>query len=278
MKIVIVYISPNKTTQLIARELSKLFLNDRHEVMELDIGKKENRDHKSIDLDIFRGVDIIGIGSPVYHMKTLRPLSDFLEYSLPKIKPLSRNAKAFIYLTYGGTTTGMSFINTAELFRRNDIKLIGGFKVKAPHFWHLENFPYEGSIKTVNSFYSAISKDNFARIEWPNVKKMFSYQKPIVRLIYPFIGVTVKLRGMPAIRIDTDKCIKCKKCSNECPVNAIEMNGHPVRNENRCIHCYHCTTLCPKGAVIYNVSDVKKRIEKNKRIIGLEYPENAIYC
>jgi formate hydrogenlyase subunit 6/NADH:ubiquinone oxidoreductase subunit I/flavodoxin len=278
MKIVLVYISPNKTTQKITEELSKLFLKDRHEVIELDIGKKENRDLTNIDLDIFKDVDLIGVGSPVYHLNTLGPLSDFLEYALPKIKLLSGNVKAFIYLTYGGTSTGKSFINTVNLLRRNDVKLIGGFKIKAPHFWHLENFPYDESLKTVNNFYSTISKNGFAGIEWIKVKKMFSYQKLLVRLIYPFMGISIRLRGMPDIGIDTSKCIKCKKCSNECPVNAIEMNDYPTRNKDKCIHCYHCTTLCPNGAVIFNVNDAIKRVEKNKSIIGLEYPENAIYC
>ena len=35
--------------------------------------------------------------------------------------------------------------------------------------------------------------------------------------------------------------------------------------------------VCPKGAVTFSIGEVKKRIEENKRIIGLEQPENAIY-
>lgn len=88
MKIVLTYISPNKTTQMISKELSKLFLSDNHEVFELNIGKGENRNFGNIDPNIFKDADLIGIGSPVYHMRTLEPISDFLEYILPKIKLL----------------------------------------------------------------------------------------------------------------------------------------------------------------------------------------------
>ena len=41
------------------------------------------------------------------------------------------------------------------------------------------------------------------------------------------MGATIKLRGMPAIKYDDDKCIKCKKCFNECPASAIKMDDYP---------------------------------------------------
>lgn len=278
MKIVLVYISPNKTTQKISMEISKLFLKDHHEVVDLNIGEKGNRDYKNIDPNIFRDADLIGIGSPVFHMKTLEPLSDLLRYILPEIKLLNTSVKAFIYLTYGGVTTGKAFINTAKLLKQNNIKVIGGFKVRAPHFWHTERFPYEESVKTVNAFYSATSEKNFSVIEWSKAEKMFSYQKPIVKFIYPLTEVIGQFRKRH-VRFDNNKCIKCKKCLNECPVNAIEMkNGYPERNNDKCIYCYHCTTICPKGAVIFDVNDIKKMLEKNKRIVGVEHPENEIYC
>ncbi len=277
MKIVLIYISPNKTTQLISKELSKQFIKAHHEVVELNIGEKENRDLKNIDMNIFRDTDLIGIGSPVYQMKILRPLSDFLDSALPGIKSLNKDVKAFVYLTYGGTTTGKSFMNMVDPLRRNNIKVIGGFKVCAPHFWHTENYPYDESIKTINDFYSAVTENKFTGLEWGKVEKMFSYQKLIINAIYPFMGAILKLRGMPAIQYDNSKCIKCKKCFNECPASAIKMNDYPARNVNTCIYCYHCAMVCPKGAITFSMDEVKKRIVENKRIIGLEQPENAIY-
>ena len=98
-------------------------------------------------MNIFRDADIIGIGSPVYHMKIVRPFSDFLDYALPRIKSLNKDAKAFLYLTYGGTTTGKSFMNMVNPLKRNNINIIGGFKVYAPHFWHTENYPTMNPLK-----------------------------------------------------------------------------------------------------------------------------------
>lgn len=277
MKIVTVYISPNKTTQNVTRELSRLFSKDDHAVVELDLGKKDNWDYKTIDLNIFRDADIIGIGSPVFHMNILKPLNDFLGYALPQIKQLNGDVKAFVYLTYGGTTTGKSFMNMVNPLMRDHIKVIGGFKVHAPHFWHTENYPYDETLNTINEFYSAVKKNNFTGLEWGKVEKMFSNQKLIIKAIYPFMGALRKLRGMPAIKYNNDKCIKCKKCFNECPVNAIKMNDYPARNVNKCIYCYHCAMACPKGAITYSLDEVKKRIEANQRIAGLEQPENVIY-
>jgi ferredoxin/flavodoxin len=276
VKIVLVYISPNKTTQMITKELSSLLLLADHEVVEVNIGKGANRDFKSIDPQIFNDADLIGIGSPVYHMRVLEPMTDFLEYILPKIIQLNEKVAAFIYLTYGGITTGKALINTANLLEQYDVGVVGGFKVYAPHFWDIEGYPDDESLNTIQSFYSAMCEKNFKQLESSEVKKIFSYQKPIVKIIYPLTEFIGKLREKQ-VEFDTSKCIQCRKCSRECPVDAIEMNVYPERNKEKCIYCYHCTTVCPKDAVIFNDNDIKAMLAKNKKIVGLEYPKNEIY-
>lgn len=276
MKVVLVYISPNRTTQMITAELIKLFSKDMHEVVELNLGKSANRDFKSIDAKLFEDAGLIGFGSPVYHLRALQPLTDFIKILIPEIKRLNPDIRAFIYFTYGGISTEKAFINTAKLLKQNDIKLIGGFKVVAPHFWHVENYPDETSVKIVSEFFSAISQKEFGEVEWHRVDKMFKIQKPIVRLVYPLTETIGRLRQRQVV-FDHTKCIKCKRCTNECPVNAITMNGYPERDKNKCIYCYHCTTVCSKNAVLFNVCDIQRMLEKNKKIIGMEKPENEIY-
>lgn len=276
MKVVLAYISPNATTRMISREVSGLFKSDLHEVIELDLGKMGNRDFETIDTGIFDGADLIGIGSPVYHMDILEPLRDFLGRALPVIRRQNPGIKAFIYLTYGGITSGKAFTNTAGILKRYDVPLVGGLKIKAPHFWHRDNYPDEKSIRTVNAFYRAMAEKKYRKIDRTAATGQFSNPKMIVRLIYPFVGMIGSIRKRP-IDFDHGKCIKCRKCLNECPVGAIAMDDYPVRDKNRCIYCYHCTTLCPKGAVIFDVNKIKEFIALNKKIIGLEQPENEIF-
>ena len=68
--------------------------------------------------------------------------------------------------------------------------------------------------------------------------------------------------------IDQDKCIKCGKCAQSCPYNAIihmerpcekacgidaiksDKNGKAVIDENMCVSCGQCLVSCPFGAIV----------------------------
>jgi len=63
---------------------------------------------------------------------------------------------------------------------------------------------------------------------------------------------------------DTNLCIKCKDCMNNCPPGAIQMNssGYPKVNLNKCIRCYCCQELCPKKAVEVSRPPLSKFLSK----------------
>lgn len=276
MNVLLLYASPNKTTQGVTRELSKLFMQNGQKVVELNIGAGENRNMERIDDGQFAGVDLIGIGSPVYHMEILGPLQIYLERVVSQIAARNPNVHAFVYLTYAGVTTGKAFINTANLLQKHNIPLIGSFKVKAPHFWNTANFPDENAIRTIDEFYSQMEKKNFVAMDWARVHQVFSNQKLIIRILYPFIKFIGKKRRQPII-ITPDLCSRCQKCSRECPVTAIEIIDKPRHIPEKCIYCYHCTTVCPKGAIGNCAEQVERIVKLNKKIAGLEEPQNQIF-
>jgi NAD-dependent dihydropyrimidine dehydrogenase PreA subunit/nitroreductase len=53
--------------------------------------------------------------------------------------------------------------------------------------------------------------------------------------------------------IDTDLCIQCGACVDDCPFHIIEMSpDYPALNPTRvhhCIQCQHCLAVCPTGAL-----------------------------
>ena len=65
--------------------------------------------------------------------------------------------------------------------------------------------------------------------------------------------------------VDKEKCIACKQCINDCPVNDIILkdNKAHVKNES-CIKCCHCVAICPTKAVSTNDYDMDDVIEYNK--------------
>ncbi|MEZ0575678.1 nitroreductase family protein, partial [Halodesulfovibrio aestuarii] len=59
-------------------------------------------------------------------------------------------------------------------------------------------------------------------------------------------------------KIDTEKCIQCGLCVNDCPTSIIHFDNDipsiEFSREDRCLRCMHCLAICPTGAIsIFNV-------------------------
>lgn len=86
-----------------------------------------------------------------------------------------------------------------------------------------------------------------------------------------YLCVSVGIDGDPHITkavIDQEKCVKCGKCKQVCPHDAIiELDKYKVKKE-RCLGCTQCAKQCPKNAIkmvsqLQNYNEVlPKLIEK----------------
>ena len=275
MNTVILYLSPNSTTKKTAMRLKERFEQDGHVVTMIDIADVNRGKLKDDLLSAIRDADMIGIGSPVYHANMLVPVLEFLQ---THVEPASkeRAQKAFIFVTYGGITSGKAILNTVKILQRKQIGLVGAMKLEAPHFWKITGFPSKAAEDVIDGFYQQLRQKLFAVMDASEAVRRFSKQKFIVKLIYPLTHIIGKKRELP-IRFDREKCKTCKKCVRECPVNALELREIPVRDNERCIHCYHCTIACPFDAVICPTDKLKEMIVLNKKIVGTEEPASEIY-
>jgi len=273
MNIVLLYISPNKTTHKLSLALARRLEQDGHSVSLLDTGKPGSRNFAQTDPRIFEAADVIGIGSPVYNLRILRPLNQYLRQALPH---LPKRIKAFIYLTYGGITSGKAFLNAARLLKQHDIPVAGGFKVRAPHFYSSQPFPDPAALQTIAEFCAQVSANQFRVLPWQQIEKAFAYQSWKVKLIYPFAQTIGELRRLP-MHIDTQRCQHCLRCVRECPANALEMSDHPVLDKHKCVHCYHCATICPEQAILCPTYKVEDMVKFNVKLLGHEQPQNATY-
>ena len=60
-------------------------------------------------------------------------------------------------------------------------------------------------------------------------------------------------KALSDVKLDPDKCVKCKLCVRNCPVGAVSGDTFEVDNA-KCTRCNTCIEMCPKKAI----SRVKK--------------------
>ncbi len=91
------------------------------------------------------------------------------------------------------------------------------------------------------------------------------FQFPSTHFTYylpSFLAVLVKrlLRFFPGI--NPEECIRCLRCIEACPAQAISLKGGAmVFDYRRCIFCMCCAELCPQGAVSLRKSPFLKILE-----------------
>jgi uncharacterized protein (DUF362 family)/ferredoxin len=63
-----------------------------------------------------------------------------------------------------------------------------------------------------------------------------------------FLSEEVDYRGL---HVDPDRCVRCGKCSDYCPVEIDLPDGFACLDEKGCIHCLYCYFVCEQKAVIF---------------------------
>lgn len=275
MKMGLIYISANGTTEKVTDILSQNFKKNGHHIKKINLGRLPYRGNLKSVFNQLNNYDVIGLGSPVYHMDTLHPMLLFLK-NLKK-QDLRNKLKAFVYLTYSGITTGLAFINTLKELNKASIDIIGGIKIQAPHFHHKdEALDINKTNRFLNEFIEKLEEKNFSKIPFEKAKVLFSPEKKRVNILFPIVHIVGRLRELP-IKIDQSECRKCGKCERECPSGAIQIKDKTEIDFSKCLHCYHCVTTCPFQAITSPIHEIDQMIKINKKIVGMENPVNNLY-
>lgn len=85
------------------------------------------------------------------------------------------------------------------------------------------------------------------------VASLFVY-RPFCRLVCPFGLMSWLLENFSIfkIRVDHDKCVKCKICYKFCPTGAINGKVEGDKIPKECFSCGRCLGKCPQKAIRYD--------------------------
>lgn len=51
------------------------------------------------------------------------------------------------------------------------------------------------------------------------------------------------------VKIDSDRCVKCGKCVDICPMSNLTMTKEGIKTNGDCTLCFRCVHSCPKQAI-----------------------------
>ncbi|PAB60405.1 EFR1 family ferrodoxin [Anaeromicrobium sediminis] len=261
MKAAIVYFSGTGNTFRVG-EVFKAYLETiDYEVEMIDITK-----HSS-DL---KGYDLFVVGTPTQNSTSTFNMHDFIGKHISKKN--NPNARFITYVTHSwGTAFG--HLTLKDFARKKGFKVVGARAFIAPNNWYMyrKDEPkfsdnevkqaLQNIHKGVWSLMDSYVKGSVQIDERPTLKKNLAYTKAKLMSSSTMVSRLAKFM----MKVDADKCTKCKVCVKQCPGENISLRDGKIEFSNQCLACGRCIHVCPKNA--YMVSG-----EKFEQYEGIKKP------
>jgi ferredoxin len=237
----LVYFSPTGSTRRIVEEIAK-GVDAPAEHVDLTCPEAKTGDFKDF------GNELAIIGSPVY--AGLIPVE--AARRLRRLK--AHGTPAVTVVVYGNRAYEDALIELTDLASERGFKPIAGGAFVAEHSFSTpevpiaEGRPDASDLKKAREFGVRIEEKLLAS------KILDAISHVTVPGVRPYRDDFRKSRAAkpgtePAAPITKeDLCIKCGKCVEVCPNEAIKIGSTVVTQRQACIRCYACIKSCPMGA------------------------------
>lgn len=191
--------------------------------------------------------DRIIIVSPVYSFGLPVHTYDFL-------LNINEKSKIYVVLNYGGMAGGADVL-TYNLATEHNKNICGVYKLKMPENYTLTFTPpsiysklvLKNSHKKIAKIIAELKQD---KVKIPKNSKTYENTYYKNKSNWHLIGNSFSV---------SDKCVKCKKCINICPVNNITMVNNKIQFGDNCVSCLGCYHRCPEKAIKYKNRNKKSR-------------------
>jgi ferredoxin/flavodoxin len=273
-KSLIVYLSPNGSTRLVAETIGDTLADIGYGADYLDLGSPRGR--AMLPLKNIKHYDVVWIGSPVYANHALPPVMDFIS-GLGGVKGMG----AVPFVTYGLVTSGPTLLEMGERLHQKGCIVLGAVKVPALHallrlFEHPlgQGRPNEDDLSMVRILVREVAAKLQAKAKPDGLPNLaLAYQPDKLRDQFGH-GVAELREKSPPMKLDKDLCTECGVCVEKCPAGNINLDPLP-RFGDRCLLCYNCVRYCAPGALTNDIFEV---VEANimKRKEKFAEPEETV--
>ena len=250
-KIIIIYHSGVGNTKLVAKSIEKQLNSD----FDTEIYSVEKLPD-GLELSNYRGVVL---GFPTIHTHPTKRILEFID----GLTRLQKKMPAYIF-----TTCGLYSANTLRIFSKkcmskNIIPVVNhSFRCAA-----IDGILFAPGVRF---FFT-----NEKRLEVKIVNDCNEFKRKLVNLdikpniprfkLYSILNYPNKLMGQHyvfPIYLHKDRCIKCGRCTMNCPGKAMYMNeeNYPVYLKEKCERCYRCIHHCPKMALSLSKKKAPKKV------------------
>jgi len=204
--------------------------------------KIEKEDPSSVDCG-----KIIGLGFPVALQGTSPLVWDFID-SLPECS----GTPVFMVdtlMTYSGGIIGPA----GKILKRKGYMLLGAGEIKMPHNILVKR---DASFANSKKIEKGLSKaDSFASkiMDGHSVWRDIPFYSDFMSIFSKKILIWKLFRKIIPLKVDHEKCTRCRLCERLCPVNNWTLNSDLNKMEwgNGCIYCMRCFSFCPVNAIQY---------------------------
>ena len=228
-KLNLVYFSPTNGTEIILKTISNSF--EGISIEEYNISKV-----KELSKKVFKSDELVIFGVPVYSGRVPDVAMERIRFFF------GENTLAVLVAVYGNRHYDDTLLEMKNFAIENGFKPIAAGSFLSRHSFSTKEFPIaenrpdKHDLEITNNF----GKDILKKIKKNNLNEIS------VPGNFPYKEKTSKIDKNPSTI--EDKCTKCGKCKETCPVNAIEINDTVETNSDLCIKCMACVKVCPVEA------------------------------
>ena len=260
-KIKVCYFSPTGGTLQVAKQFAE-FLAD---ILQVDVEYHSYTLLKERDeMPTFDANDIIVWATPVYAGRIPNKTLDYVRNALHGDGNLS-----VALVTFGNRAYDNALAELVGLMEDGGMKPLGAAAMVTRHVFSDTlgaSRPNEDDVSALEDFATKVSEkilsssnDKISALKVPGETHPDKYYTPLKTTNVP----ASFLKAKPSC--DVERCSRCGKCLDVCPMGSIEVeDGVPVFN-GICIKCQACRLKCPNEAISFTDPDYHSHIAMIER-------------